>query len=727
MAKKKKRFLLGKGEELVTPTEYRSGWGNSRMPYPWKETVEQLQPQLTSSIKSAAQGPEGSCPEGQTVLVWTLHPSFTSKSAYPAQLLDGKFFDSIGSRSRTILPKKTNRKKNTELYTAEIYVRGSLADFNKFAEALPDISDAQIRNDIGKIEEISFDSPEKRIKCGVLNENAWEIVLHARDEDDFVLEGFRSFLSERDIEVPLDKRFQIGGLCFIPLRFPESMAMEVAQYSFIRAVRPMPLLRPITSSLRNLPTTVTLPDVPALSKTTRVAVLDAGLPSDHPLDNWVRYHDSAQGLPPVSRGLEHGHAVTSAALFGNIVDEDTLPQPYANIDHYRVLSADDTGFELPEVLRRIEAILNQGTHQFVNISLGPDLPVDDDDISLWTAKLDQLLSDGNTFMSIAAGNNGELDSTSGNARIQIPSDSVNALAVGAWSHDGDPSKWTKAAYSAIGPGRSPGIVKPDLLAFGGCEKTPFRVLNGQSRICNTSGTSFASPLAMRTAVGIHATTANSLRPLAIKALLINTIAESKTLSRKEMGWGRLNEGISQILVCGEDEVRVVYQGTLPPSKCFHALLPMPPAIKLKGDVTITATFCYACEVDPEDTPCYTKSGLDIVFHPNKTSDDTTKTFFPKSLYQTEDVLRHQFHKWETVRHNSNTFRSSSLDDPWFYIHHIARDRGGAATHRATKLPYALVVHIRAPRVVDLYDQVQTRYQGVLEEIIPVQQEIQYRT
>jgi hypothetical protein len=70
-------------------------------------------------------------------------------------------------------------------------------------------------------------------------------------------------------------------------------------------------------------------------------------------------------------------------------------------------------------------------YQFINLSLGPDLPIEDTEVHAWTSVIDDLLSDGETLMTVAVGNNGEMDRESGNARIQVPSDCVNALAVGA--------------------------------------------------------------------------------------------------------------------------------------------------------------------------------------------------------------------------------------------------------------------------------------------------------
>ncbi|MFA5589368.1 MAG: hypothetical protein WDA70_01425 [Lysobacteraceae bacterium] len=50
---------------------------------------------------------------------------------------------------------------------------------------------------------------------------------------------------------------------------------------------------------------------------------------------------------------------------------------------------------------------------------------EDTDVHAWVSVIDDLLSDGDTLMSVAAGNNGEMDRTVDNARVQVPSDCVN--------------------------------------------------------------------------------------------------------------------------------------------------------------------------------------------------------------------------------------------------------------------------------------------------------------
>ena len=99
--------------------------------------------------------------------------------------------------------------------------------------------------------------------------------------------------------------------------------------------------------------------------------------------------------------------------------------------------------ELYRTLGFVEEVLLSRQYQFINLSLGPDLPIEDTDVHAWTSVIDDLLSDGDTLMTVAVGNNGEMDRAVGNARVQVPSDCVNALAVGA----------RRTRPMRIGPGR----------------------------------------------------------------------------------------------------------------------------------------------------------------------------------------------------------------------------------------------------------------------------------
>ena len=120
------------------------------------------------------------------------------------------------------------------------------------------------------------------------------------------------------------------------------------------------------------------------------------------------------------------------------------------------------------------------------------------------AVLDNLLSRNSTLTAMAVGSDGESDAETGLDRIQVPSGCVNAIGIGAC--DSTEADWQRAPYSSVGPDRSPRIIKPDLVGFGGMVDRPFVVLSHEldPRLAATAGTSFAAPCVVRMASGVHA-------------------------------------------------------------------------------------------------------------------------------------------------------------------------------------------------------------------------------
>ena len=233
--------------------------------------------------------------------------------------------------------------------------------------------------------------------------------------------------------------------------------------------------------------------------------------------------------------------------------------------------------------------------------------------------LDEHLSDGRSLATIAAGNTGQQpeDPILQRWRIQVPSDCVNGLTVGA--SDRRNGQWARAPYSSKGPGRSPGIVKPDLVAFGGSLDEPFWVANPDTdgRIIPTWGTSYAAPLAMRSALAVRAHFGPVLSPLAIKALLIHS-TDPGTQPRDESGWGRLLADLDELVICPDGCVRVVYQDEITAAS-YRRNISASATGEACRNGSHHATFCYATSVDPEHPGNYTKSGLSVVFRPNKRS------------------------------------------------------------------------------------------------------------
>jgi subtilase family protein len=394
----------------------------------------------------------------------------------------------------------------------------------------------------------------------------------------------------------------------------------------------------------------------------------------------------------------------------------------------RVLDVDtmkDDQQELYSVLERIQDVLeSRPKYDFINLSLGPDLPIEDNDVHAWTAVLDQLFSDGLTLPTIAVGNSGELDWASGNARIQTPADCVNALSIGGCDRVG--AGWKRAPYSSIGPGRSPGIMKPDGLAFGGSSREPYWVLNAENSgaAMPITGTSFAAPTALRTAVGLKAHFGQSLTPLAIKALLLHTCDDGGH-DKAEVGWGRIPADVDAIVLTDQYAAHIVYQGVLRPASWVRIQIPIPND-PMTGMVDLAATFCFATPTDPQDPLNYTRSGLEVRFRPHdkkrklktQVHADTSWFFQAKDAGTEEGELRADAHKWETTLHKSRAMRASGLHNPVFDVHYNAR-MGGRNAKGADKIPYALVITVASKKTRNLYDKILQRYPTILEPLVPV--------
>ncbi len=349
----------------------------------------------------------------------------------------------------------------------------------------------------------------------------------------------------------------------------------------------------------------------------------------------------------------------------------------------------------------------------------------DDDVSYWTAALDERFTGCRFIPTVAAGNSGLSDPASGLNRIQPPADAVNALSVGAT--DRVDSAWHRADYSSIGPGRSPGLVKPDGVIFGGSRSQPFNVIapNGWSR--PECGTSFAAPLLLRSSAGSWIQLGQDVNPLAIRALMVHR-ADGGRGNRSEVGWGKFEGDPSLMVTCPDDEPLIIYQGSLPPGSHLRAPVPVP-AVPLEGVVTITATILIEPRTDPAFAASYTQSGFEAVFRPHdqrfqydrsgqRSRHPKSASFFSESaMYGGDEFETRGGLKWEPVAKRSKNFHARSLSNPVFDIYNHSR-QPGSTKGTDDLLPYALVISIKATKVPDLYDQIVRAYSGVLVPIRP---------
>ncbi len=727
------KYLIGKAELLtysIKAPKKNMGAGKAH-PYSLGEAREALLPQIAASNAYFDALSTTEAPWDVAVAKITLHPAYIAKSYFPAALLGQVGLAAVGSRTVRISPRKrTSSKMPQSMDTTQLLVAGrrsNLRTLSQFAGSLFDGTPEAI--EFAEIESINPMTEADRLRPVEAGSHVFEIGLHilpGQPSTDAIAQ-FAEHAGECGFTINEKHQFVAGSLAFLAIEGDAAQLERLARYALARVVRPMPKLRGVRPPQRGLAVSVPfqMPKGEPISTEPRVAILDGGLPDEHVVGGYVRrYFEADPDADDVADYQAHGLGVTSAVLFGAITPGTEAERPFSYVDHHRVLDAiSDTEdpYELYRTLGHVETVLLSRQYQFINLSLGPDLPIDDHDVHAWTAVIDTNLSDGETLMVVAAGNNGERDAALGLNRVQVPADGVNTLAVGAADSASD--TWNRASYSAVGPGRMPGRRKPDLVAFGGSPTEYFHhATPGKTPVLTANlGTSFASPLALRSAIAIRSLLGPDVNPLTARALLLHACEFETHHARDQVGWGRVCTDVNKLISCDEHSARSIYQGKLAPGKFLRAPLPLP-AEALTGNVLIRATFCYACEVDPQDACSYTKAGLVVTFRPHeeKVPEDSeqAKTFslFPSSEWRDEAELRGDLGKWETVLQGQHDFRGSSLLRPVFDIHYNARDAGAPAA-RAASIPYALVVTVTAPKVSNVHQAILDAHK-VLQVIEP---------
>jgi hypothetical protein len=734
------RYLIGGGERLSEEVGRPGrGGGDKAHPYTFSEALERLTPQLNRVSTELGRLPELACPGGDTVVALTLHPTYLAKSYYPATLMRELRLSHLGSRAVHITPERAASGRASEDPRPQpapmLYLAGRRDRLLRFADIAQQWrpAEANLRSEFRQLEMVEIPGADRAKPLPAFKgELPLEIVLHVDPEfGDYVIEGFEVYVESLGLDARAERRRQNGGLCFIPMYAPATAVSDLLKFSFLRAIRSMPRIVPMDPMIRGMVPgfSVQLPALDAIAPDLSVAIFDGGLPANHGLDRWVIQHDAPGVGAPIPAAQNHGLAVTSAFLFGPLVPGEVMSQPPANVDHWRVLGSDTAtdDFELYSVLDRIEDVLSSRRYDFVNLSLGPDSAIEDDDINSWTSTLDTLLSEGETVATVACGNNGERDHATKLNRVQPPSDGVNMIAVGA--ADKTDSAWRRASYSAIGPGRSPGYVKPDFVSFGGSHSAPFLVLGevGPYMGTGTQGTSFAAPLAMRSGVGVRAQFSDPLWAPTMKALLVHQAQASSSHVRGEVGWGRVSHELNDLITCGDGEAHIVYQRQMPISGAVRLYLPVPP--DLRGNVEIKATFCLFCDVDPEDAINYTRGGLEVQFRPDTMKipppyhnaagklitpkwPETDQFFGADDFYAPEFMRRDDAQKWETTITRTKRKRATSLNSPAFDVSHISRSHGHSGGARA-QIKFALILTLRNS-AVDLYDRVVAHHHARLQ-------------
>lgn len=731
----KTRFLLGYSQKLPE-YPFKGGGGDFHRPWSIEQQRDVLIPQLNAIESDSKKVPAAARPDGQVVAVIRLHPSALSRSAFPEALFSNANLRLLGSKStRGQTPELRPGDTEDLRPRVDLFVAGTPKRFRDVASLLLQATDEEedaLGANLRTLESVRLMDSRDRVKpIRAKGTEELEIVLHYDSSLDAQWRQSFSKYAEK-VGVILTPGLEIArrGLLFLAADGTRDAAEELAQFTFLRTVRPLPepiVLEQPTILRASTPRSI-LPAGGPVDPNCRMAIFDGGLPVDHPFGAWVQSVEPPPGHdigPPVAAGLQHGLAVTSAALFGSITPGIEAQRPYCRIDHHRIVGTNTIGRKgQMRMIMMIDDVLEQRRYDVVSLSVGPQGPIDDDRVDYWTTILDDHFSRNQALGVVAVGNTGEKPFPA--SRVEAPSDSVNALGVGACSDMSGP--WERAPYSSIGPGRVPGVIKPDLVCFGGTTDRPFFCAGPKGQVLQICGTSFAAPTAGRVAAGVRAHFGSTMTSMASKAVMLNS-AKQDGHEQQEVGLGRIPPDLAEFVVCKPGSVRVVYQGTLRPGGMVRAPITIPST--LSGDVFIRATVCYTCATDPHTPGEYTRAAIEVAFRPNASKfnyDKKTKKystyaktapFFAGHDYLEEYERREKAQKWNTVMHAEHPKRASAMEKPVFDLHYVARAPGVCTTPGgAQDIKYALVVTIEREKSADLYEQVVAEFEN-LEAMQPV--------
>lgn len=754
--------VLGFGEKYMAPAEKKKSMPpqDTSKGRSLPEVRAKLAPRITSMLTSVERMPKEQRLD-EVVVELRLDEQFLAKSYNPEDLLKetGLKLRGTGSWTQYAVPRKRGKKgkdvpsEPEATQSRALYVSGPVESLRRLHTAVVQGLSKDADADVLKLEDIRLPSPDDRVKMrgqdAAAAAVAVEIVLFAWDDQRReqavervlkVLERFNVLASKRRVKV-YEK-----GPTFIAAVAPAAAIAQLGTLNFLRSARPLPRVHLTKTVTRHSAPFVQAP-ARATPPAARIAIFDGGYAKGHPLlDPYVESFDLTT-RPANPDEVEHGTMVASAAVFGPMDGTGALPAPACRVLAYRVLP-DPTSDDL-ELYGVVDAIEKQvpllpKDVQVINLSIGPWGPIDDVP-SRFTYSLDRMAREHNKLFVTAVGNSGE---ELGFERIQAPADSVNNLGVGAFRLDSN-AQAEYAHYSSQGPGRWGNVVKPDLVAFGGCEARPFMAFTPDvGQIGGTLGTSFAAPLVSAVAGQVHSLIEppGKVGSEALRALLLHSCVPLNGVPKGYVGHGRAAETVEQVLECTSRRVSVLYEGVVSPREAWKLPFLLPPDFEPGGKVSFEWTIAFSPEINFPSPDEYTQAGLDVAFRPHSDiyyfnppkGDDSakpvkvnietekarvaklvaegwTKSPVPVSDSQkgkSERLLRAADGKWETVVRDRRGKLPNSVSAPMLTVGVLGRgswDKKDASL----RARFAAVLTVDAPNFDgDLYQQVIANFQQV---------------
>lgn len=737
-----RRLFVG-GERLrVSVQAPPSGGGPKYEPQTAEQAQQLLRPMVTNVRESALALPAAL--RGDRIYVEArLLPNFLAASYFPGALLNQIGAVAVGSRADSGLYRTRERAEEATTRRLVLAIDDDGIEALEALVARPGASRserqafAEIRKldriSIAAVDEIVISRPDADAEPVM-----WEAVLHPRSAfggeaealDPTTMERWYTYVERLGGRNHRDFTRRVGGLTFAPIELSPDAVDELARFNPLRALRPMPTIRPrprfgVRAGARLTPPADTTPrNVGPI-----VAVFDGGLrvgPGGSPF--FPNPHVDLTTEPADDDDLDHGTGVSGAATYGLARPGSVAGQPDFPVQNFRVLPAPNVPGDLEgyAVLDEIVATVASGAVDIVNLSLGPELAVEDTlEPNRWTSELDQLAWERDVLFVVAAGNGGDQDQATGLHRVQVPADMVNGVSVGACNAENPLSPWRRAEYSSMGPGRHGNRIQPTVVQFGG-STNDFPVLRADGSFLDADGTSFAAPLVTH-ALAELATRLPRPSPAVLRAFAAHFAERHRTHRRliNDVGFGRSPLEYSTLLESTPDDVTVLFVDQIERGDLVGYQVPIPAGLNVPLELRVT--LAYLTPVDPTQPTEYTRASIDLTLRPHhhihsfrppagssmrSTKADITSAEGRRLVeegweFSQEPVSKNlgappnasearlrDAGKWETVRHHRLALGPGEVEAPRLELSYVARRSGALDGGEATGVPFALLVSVR---------------------------------
>jgi len=274
-------FLIGRGELLTHEVKGPKRKPGKKEVYTLQEATKYLVPQFNKTSTALDGLPSHACPGDFGVARLMINPSYIARSFFPVAMLKSVGLESVGSRTVKVTPKGWNKKGTPrECTTTELFVAGKRSAFRDMKTWVTHVEpESKEALDLAHIENFSpFTFKERIVRFGNKQNKVFEVGIHLLPDENqsFIKQSFIKYAKEIEVKVYNDPNFTAGNLWFIAVEGNHDQIKKLAQFVFVRVIRPMPKLRGIRPAHRSsgLSVSCNLPTEQPLSSEPRVAILD---------------------------------------------------------------------------------------------------------------------------------------------------------------------------------------------------------------------------------------------------------------------------------------------------------------------------------------------------------------------------------------------------------------------------------------------------------------------